>query len=43
VEHQTLSHAVILPEYTYADDLAALIKELDLRDAVLIGHSAGGR
>jgi non-heme chloroperoxidase len=28
---------------TYADDLAALIKELALRDAVLIGHSAGGR
>jgi non-heme chloroperoxidase len=28
---------------TYADDLAVLIKELDLRDAVLIGHSAGGR
>jgi non-heme chloroperoxidase len=28
---------------SYADDLAVLIKELDLRDAVLIGHSAGGR
>jgi non-heme chloroperoxidase len=27
---------------TYADDLAALIEELDLRDAVLIGHSTGG-
>src|SRR3954470_14558861 len=24
---------------TYADDLAKLIEELDLRDAVLIGHS----
>jgi non-heme chloroperoxidase len=27
---------------TYADDLAALIEELDLKDAVLIGHSTGG-
>jgi non-heme chloroperoxidase len=27
---------------TYADDLAALIEMLDLRDAVLIGHSTGG-
>jgi non-heme chloroperoxidase len=27
---------------TYADDLATLIEELDLRDAVLIGHSTGG-
>jgi non-heme chloroperoxidase len=27
---------------TYADDLAVLIEELDLRDAVLIGHSTGG-
>jgi non-heme chloroperoxidase len=27
---------------TYADDLAALIEELDLSDAVLIGHSTGG-
>jgi non-heme chloroperoxidase len=26
----------------YADDLAALIAHLDLRDAVLVGHSAGG-
>ena len=27
---------------TYADDLAALLETLDLRDAVLVGHSTGG-
>src|SRR3982074_2073491 len=27
---------------TYADDLAALFETLDLRDAVLVGHSTGG-
>jgi non-heme chloroperoxidase len=27
---------------TYADDLATLIEALDLKDAVLIGHSTGG-
>jgi non-heme chloroperoxidase len=27
---------------TYADDLAALIETLDLRDATLVGHSTGG-
>lgn len=27
---------------TYADDLAELLEKLDLRDAVLIGHSTGG-
>jgi non-heme chloroperoxidase len=26
----------------YADDLAALIESLDLRDAILVGHSTGG-
>lgn len=26
----------------YADDLAAVIEELDLRDATLVGHSTGG-
>jgi non-heme chloroperoxidase len=27
---------------TYADDLAALLEALDLRDAVMVGHSTGG-
>jgi non-heme chloroperoxidase len=27
---------------TYADDLAHLIEGLDLRDAILVGHSTGG-
>jgi len=27
---------------TYADDLAAVIEQLDLRDVVLVGHSTGG-
>jgi non-heme chloroperoxidase len=27
---------------TYADDLAALIESLDLKDVVLVGHSTGG-
>ena len=27
---------------TYADDLAALIESLDLRDIILVGHSTGG-
>jgi non-heme chloroperoxidase len=27
---------------TYADDLAALIKELNLKKAILVGHSTGG-
>jgi non-heme chloroperoxidase len=27
---------------TYADDLAALIEKLELRDAILVGHSTGG-
>jgi non-heme chloroperoxidase len=27
---------------TYADDLAALVEQLDLRDAVHVGHSTGG-
>lgn len=28
---------------TYADDLAQLLEALDLREAVLVGHSTGGR
>ncbi|WP_425478276.1 alpha/beta fold hydrolase [Frateuria defendens] len=27
---------------TYADDLAALIEQLDLKDIILVGHSTGG-
>jgi non-heme chloroperoxidase len=27
---------------TYADDLATVVKELDLRDAIHVGHSTGG-
>jgi len=27
---------------TYADDLAELVKALDLKDAILVGHSTGG-
>ena len=27
---------------TYADDLAALLKALDLKDVILVGHSTGG-
>ncbi|MFC9114421.1 MULTISPECIES: alpha/beta fold hydrolase [Streptomyces] len=27
---------------TYADDLAAVIEKLDLRDVILVGHSTGG-
>ncbi|WP_349779386.1 alpha/beta hydrolase [Xanthomonas sp. WHRI 7065] len=27
---------------TYADDLAAVIEQLDLQDAILVGHSTGG-
>src|SRR3954449_4625778 len=27
---------------TYADDLAELLEHLDVRDAVLVGHSTGG-
>src|SRR5262249_51997448 len=27
---------------TYADDLAALVEALDLRDAIHVGHSTGG-
>jgi non-heme chloroperoxidase len=27
---------------TYADDLAALLETLDLKDAILVGHSTGG-
>ncbi len=27
---------------TYADDLAALVEELDVRDAIHVGHSTGG-
>jgi non-heme chloroperoxidase len=27
---------------TYADDLAALVQKLDLKDAIHVGHSTGG-
>ena len=27
---------------TYADDLAALVEKLDLKDAIHVGHSTGG-
>ncbi len=27
---------------TYADDLAELMESLDLKDAMLVGHSTGG-
>jgi non-heme chloroperoxidase len=27
---------------TYADDLAELMESLDLKDAILVGHSTGG-
>jgi len=27
---------------TFADDLAALVNQLDLEDAILVGHSMGG-
>ena len=27
---------------TYADDLAAVFEKLDLKDAILVGHSTGG-
>jgi non-heme chloroperoxidase len=27
---------------TYADDLAALLEQLDLGDVILVGHSTGG-
>ena len=26
----------------YADDLAALFEKLDLKDAIMVGHSTGG-
>jgi non-heme chloroperoxidase len=28
--------------YTYAADVAELVRELDLKDAVHVGHSTGG-
>src|SRR5258706_14609572 len=28
--------------YTYADDLAQLFEKLDLKDAIMVGHSTGG-
>jgi non-heme chloroperoxidase len=28
---------------TYADDLAELVKKLDLKDAVHVSHSTGGK
>jgi non-heme chloroperoxidase len=27
---------------TYADDLASLFEKLDLKDAIMVGHSTGG-
>jgi non-heme chloroperoxidase len=46
--HDRLGHGRSSPPWdgndmdTYADDLAELIDELDLRDVILVGHSTGG-
>jgi non-heme chloroperoxidase len=48
VAHDRRSHGRSMQTFTgndmdtYADDLAGLMEKLDLRDAILVGHSTGG-
>jgi non-heme chloroperoxidase len=43
IAHDRRGHGRSSYEYdTFADDLAALVNQLDLKDAILVGHSMGG-